>query len=145
MKAKFINNSPERLLPVARHRAGDRVDVKVIWPRVPRSAVSYPPSPYAPAKLVLTPTAVCCNRQCHAGCAQWRAGGKFPACQKKCRSRSVELRLADRNQVYSSSFRVGKSGYQATFPRLVSFAKKSSKLAKAGGNCNRSTRMASRW
>ncbi len=80
----------------------DRVDVKVMGREFHDPLHSSPSSAPRRSFRCWTLTAVCCKRQCHAGCAQWRAG-KFPPARNAVAG-GYELRLAYRNQVYSSIF-----------------------------------------
>ncbi len=68
------------------------------------------------------------NRQCHAGCAQWRQGSfRLP---ENAVAGGYELRLAYRNQVYSSSFRVANY-IKPHFEIGLALAKKEFKTGEA--------------
>ena len=125
------------------YRAGDRVDVKVMGREFHDPLHSSPSSAPRRSFRCWTPTAVCCKPSMSRWMRAMAGRGSFRLPENAVAG-GYELRLAYRNQVYSSSFRVANY-IKATFRDWFSSRKKSSKLAKrSAANCNCSTRMASR-
>ncbi|STP72120.1 alpha-2-macroglobulin family protein [Escherichia coli] len=125
------------------YRAGDRVDVKVIG-REFHDPLHSSPIVSAPAKLSVLDANGSLLQTVNVTLDARNGGQGSFRLPENAVAGGYELRLAYRNQVYSSSFRVANY-IKPHFEIGLALAKKSSKLAKrSAANCNCSTRMASR-